>query len=1823
MADNAAFPTVGLRFDLNEIAQGAAALDELKAKYLEVGDAAEQAAARAQAAATSSQRAAPVAVAPQAAATAVSSSSNDQALAQARQIISQQGALWRQRAAAQAQAAQAGAQAEIAALSEAAAAEAAAVAQQMADEEVLQAFRMDVQVNRVRAEQAAVDETMAANAEAVAAQIADEQLLAQFRTDAQINAARQAAASAAEIAEASHAAALAQIADAELVAQMQMDAQVNAARTQAAALAAEKDAQIEASVAAIAQIDAEAEAMARAQGATLIDANAETTLARAKQQTAILSTQNVADLAQQAEATEAYIAALQRQAEAQGAVNAARATEAGASGDLAMAVEASRVDAAVNQEIAAFAKRAVAMEVSSTQVKALAAETGSSFVAEAAEVVAAIEAENAALNGLNIAAGGVAREFVVILREIARGDFSRLASSITILTQRMGLLGVILQALPWIAAAAAVAAFFYEVSAGASALDRLDNALALTGNTAGMTADSFHDMAVSISTGTGEAIGKVEANLQSLVASGKFTGDTIELLATSATEFGQRTGQSSDQVLKSFETMSDGATKWAATFSQQYAFITAEQFNYIQQLERQGDLEGAEKQTAQDLYDWLGTQAPQNLGYLAQAWNLLNDAVSATLDSMRQVGQQKSAGQMADSLRAQAAILRDQLQPGQTDDLQTTPDPLAQAKITSLEHQADLLQKIQDGQDDLAGDDADRTAAQKTAIANTQALTTQFDGLKHSAQLADEAIDLLHTRIQSLRDAGLTDSSSPVLAQYDADPAKMEAEIRQKYDRQPRPSHSLDSATVSINTLKADVASLFSQLDNINVDPVATAMQKVTQAYNDALAKFSAPSKQGDSQFQALAQTKALAEAEKALGDIGIKNTTELVKETDAQDKKNAVTEAAVQAYGQAAAIMATFYASGSNGSADYALALQAEAQAQLTAEDAAKARAIAELQGVSSIDQISQHYQDMARATAVAAGRSQSVIDDLVAKAKVAGDAVQAAAQNLADSDAAGDLAEAQQKASKTQQDAANAMAETTRQLQQQAQAYLLGANAVAEYQRQQAVAAAIKAAPAGPGQDAVGIANAQATQVLNNQLQQANVAMGKLVYDSTQETLQTTMTTQERAAYNVQLTLAAQLMAQSAVQANAQANALASAGIIGKDQVENYRQMLTITQSQALAATKVTAELEQQVNDASKLKVQIQDAIEQGFTETGTLDFSKFTTAIEQSIRKAIYDQLLAKPINIVVNATVNAIQNALSNSLLSGAGNSLGGMFSQGLSALGLGGSDTSLSQGISNLEASSNNLTSTTQDVGDNLSKTVFTTSQTSTNSITSSIGSLGSVLGGALAGITIGDTVGNLVGGNSTSVMGGAGLGGAGGAGIGFLLGGPVGALIGGLVGGVGGGLLGGLFSPPPSNNGASIYFNADGPTSVGGNKANTTTLADANSVSSAVQQTISGLSQYGIDATNIISKAIIGTRDQSQIYFNNGTSDMSAGAAGDTQALENSIGIALLQNAKYQDPKLQAMVDQMIAANDSLDSINSAIQGYAQAQTMISTLATNSMQYSDPFAYSLAQIAANMNSDQSTLNQDVNAGYLTGDQATTAQSDLNTDYAYQVQNALEGMSIAVDGTTHTLQEFQDAQQKIVSFVTSLNTGSLSALSPLDQVNSAQSQYQSDLALAQGGDYNALSNITNDAQSLLQAAQTYYGSGSNYTAIFQQVQAQLLALGTTNLPNVQQAIQTAEEDLVNAIGSSADQIVAALKALAPTATTASNQSGTGVANDNTDIVAAVNALNQTVAAAASVQAAATTTSGQQSSAALTQALAGLAALGGGRITGGTATKIVLA
>lgn len=82
---------------------------------------------------------------------------------------------------------------------------------------------------------------------------------------------------------------------------------------------------------------------------------------------------------------------------------------------------------------------------------------------------------------------------------------------------------------------------------------------------------------------------------------------------------------------------------------------------------------------------------------------------------------------------------------------------------------------------------------------------------------------------------------------------------------------------------------------------------------------------------------------------------------------------------------------------------------------------------------------------------------------------------------------------------------------------------------------------------------------------------------------------------------------------------------------------------------------------------------------------------------------------------------------------------------------------------------------------------------------------------------------------------------------------------------------------------------------------------------------------------------------------------------------------------------------------------------------------------------------------------------------------------------------------------------ISDYLQSLQVGSNSILSPHDQLTAAQGQFNQQLALAQGGNADAIGSITKYADTLLNQAKSYFASSSGYADIYKAVTSALASL----------------------------------------------------------------------------------------------------------------------
>ena len=162
-----------------------------------------------------------------------------------------------------------------------------------------------------------------------------------------------------------------------------------------------------------------------------------------------------------------------------------------------------------------------------------------------------------------------------------------------------------------------------------------------------------------------------------------------------------------------------------------------------------------------------------------------------------------------------------------------------------------------------------------------------------------------------------------------------------------------------------------------------------------------------------------------------------------------------------------------------------------------------------------------------------------------------------------------------------------------------------------------------------------------------------------------------------------------------------------------------------------------------------------------------------------------------------------------------------------------------------------------------------------------------------------------------------------------------------------------------------------------------------------------------------------------------------------------------------------------------------------------------------------------------------------------------------------------------LRALNQAAKTIVDYLAGLQTGASSPLSPAARLAAAQAQYGSQLALAQGGNADALNNITQFAEALRTAAQAFYGSSTGYQSIFNAITAQLLALpavqGTTDpqVAALRDVVQAVHDARIAIGGAVADTTGAVNDNVSKTQDTTAAVTNTAAASDQLTI--ATNAL----------------------------------------------------
>jgi phage-related minor tail protein len=258
----------------------------------------------------------------------------------------------------------------------------------------------------------------------------------------------------------------------------------------------------------------------------------------------------------------------------------------------------------------------------------------------------------------SLASHGAQRELLVMAHELMQGNFSRLAGSMMVLGERTGGLAqaAALLAGPLGVAAAAMGTWAVAAVKGEEEARQFAAALQMTGNYAGLTADRFAMMTAAISSTTGSGLGKASEVLRSLAASGQYTSEQIQSLATVMLDTSRVTGQSLEDVSKLYEGLSKDPAKWAQEHIGSMHNMNVATLEHIEALQRAGDKYAAFDTVVDSLLQQVQDSSQQHLSAAAKAWDSFTSAIDASWQAMKRAasGHETITDQIND-LKAQRA----------------------------------------------------------------------------------------------------------------------------------------------------------------------------------------------------------------------------------------------------------------------------------------------------------------------------------------------------------------------------------------------------------------------------------------------------------------------------------------------------------------------------------------------------------------------------------------------------------------------------------------------------------------------------------------------------------------------------------------------------------------------------------------------------------------------------------------------------------------------------------------------------------------------------------------------------------------------------------------------------------------------------------------------------------------------------------------------------------------------------------------------------------------------------------------------------------------
>lgn len=188
----------------------------------------------------------------------------------------------------------------------------------------------------------------------------------------------------------------------------------------------------------------------------------------------------------------------------------------------------------------------------------------------------------------------------------------------------------------------------YAAYSGRREFEKLQDTITLTGNFAGITTQKFYDLSTELSGRTHASIGMTKDALNAVLASGKFTAQSISAVTQAIIQYAQIAGVDAKTAADKLMQGLDGTASGAKSLNREMNFLTFEQYKQIEALEQAGKKQEAAKVAAVALNTQLAAQR-RDLGYLDKAWESTTSAMNKFWNLVKDIGKPEA---MTDSIDA-------------------------------------------------------------------------------------------------------------------------------------------------------------------------------------------------------------------------------------------------------------------------------------------------------------------------------------------------------------------------------------------------------------------------------------------------------------------------------------------------------------------------------------------------------------------------------------------------------------------------------------------------------------------------------------------------------------------------------------------------------------------------------------------------------------------------------------------------------------------------------------------------------------------------------------------------------------------------------------------------------------------------------------------------------------------------------------------------------------------------------------------------------------------------------------------------------------------